>query len=189
MEHVCGKGNQGRQVRIRVREGDLEAEDGVGVWTYGKNRDNEMSVLLHTRFLPPYHQQGGLASVHLAIGLPDLGLPIVIAMELPLRTKITPDHRFGSPGVRLTKTPFGHACLRPALCDTVVISPLTLLNELPRTGPASWWLACRAWGSVWYLQLGKEMLPSNGGQVAHPGEWHGCCHWPRGNYRVTRWEC
>lgn len=33
---------------------------------------------------------------------------------------------------------------------------------------------------MWHLQLGKEMLPSNGGQVAHPGEWHGCCHWRRG---------
>jgi len=33
----------------------------------------------------------------------------------PLRTNITPDHRLGSPGVRLTKTPLGQACLRPAL--------------------------------------------------------------------------
>lgn len=37
------------------------------------------------------------------------------ACIVPLRTKMTPDHRLGSPGVRLTKTPLGHACLRPAL--------------------------------------------------------------------------
>ena len=33
----------------------------------------------------------------------------------PLRTKMTPDQRVGSPGVKLTKTPSGQACLRPAL--------------------------------------------------------------------------
>jgi hypothetical protein len=38
----------------------------------------------------------------------------------PLRTNITPDQRLGSPGVRLTKTPCGHACLRPALRGRVV---------------------------------------------------------------------
>lgn len=134
MEHVCGKGNQGRQVRIRVREGDLEAEDGIGVWTYGKNRDmRRQHLMIHTRFLPHLlgDEQDGLASVDLAIGPPALGFPVVTAMGLPLRTKITPDHRLGSPGVRLTKTPFGHACLRPALCETVVISPLVPLSELP----------------------------------------------------------
>lgn len=34
---------------------------------------------------------------------------------VPLRTNMTPDHRLGSPGVRLTKTPLGHACFKPAL--------------------------------------------------------------------------
>jgi len=38
----------------------------------------------------------------------------------PLRTKMTPDHKLGSPGVRLTKTPLGHACLRPALLGRIV---------------------------------------------------------------------
>ncbi len=34
---------------------------------------------------------------------------------LPFRTKITPDQRVGSPGVRLMYTPWGHADLRAAL--------------------------------------------------------------------------
>lgn len=34
--------------------------------------------------------------------------------------KTAADHKLGSPGVRLTNTPSGHACLRPALHLTSV---------------------------------------------------------------------
>ena len=45
-------------------------------------------------------------------------------INVPLRTNITPDQSVGSPGVRLTNTPCGHACLRPPLVGLLASSSL-----------------------------------------------------------------
>lgn len=85
MEHVCRKGHERRECGIRVWEGDVESEDGGGI--------RPCVVVSRALDIPSWLQVDGV----------------------PLRTKMTPDQRAGSPGVKLTNTPWGHDCLSPAL--------------------------------------------------------------------------
>lgn len=66
---------------------------------------------------------------------------------------MTPDQRLGSPGVRLTKMPWGQACLRPALRGDRLwsVSGMLLFPKDTKT----------------HVQLSEQVLPLDGGQVAH----------------------
>lgn len=73
----------------------------------------------------------------------------VVPVSIPLRTNMTPDHRLGSPGVRLTKTPLGHACFKPALLSRS--SPPMVSRRLSyflagHRGMDSWRSVTLAWG-------------------------------------------
>ena len=81
-------------------------------------------------------------------------LPPELAPYGPLRTNMTPDHRLGSPGVRLTKTPLGHACFKPALSWPIVSRPMISRGHFLflRRPPTEW---SRGGGGV--SSLGSEV--------------------------------
>lgn len=85
MEHVSRKRHERRQCWVCIREGDVESEDGGSIRPWVI----VSGVLVQSSRLK--------------------------AACVPLRTNMTPDQREGSPGVKLTNTPWGQDCLSPAL--------------------------------------------------------------------------
>lgn len=74
----------------------------------------------------------------------------MVPVSVPLRTNMTPDHRLGSPGVRLTKTPLGHVCFKPALsfrsCPPMISRDLSYFFAGHRGRMESWRSVTLTWG-------------------------------------------
>ena len=100
MEDVGREGHEGRQRRIAGREGYLKAQNCRGIWTCG---GVNIGLVGETRQLLRCMWFRG--RVRASPMQPGLALNASLRGQVPLRTKITPTHSDGSPGVMLTKTP------------------------------------------------------------------------------------
>lgn len=45
MEDILKEGNHRRAIGIVVRESDLEAEDGIGIWAWQVHRESQRNAL------------------------------------------------------------------------------------------------------------------------------------------------